>query len=169
MKQKKAVIILLAFIAAGCKNNKNAPVYEFTTIGRGTIEKTVSSTGTLNPVATVKVLPRMSGKVEKIYTDYNASVKKGELLAELNTDNLRLKREQQLAQVIKARANYELQTLNFQNQEMLAEKNLISDYEYKTSRTNLEVQKAELSAAESNLASIELEINQYAFITSPID
>jgi len=164
-----AILALAGIILSGCGNRKNAPVYEFTSITRGTIEKTVSSTGTLHPVATVKVLPRMSGKVEKVYTDFNAPVKKGDILAELNTESLKLRREQQLAQVIKARANYELQQLNFQNQEKLAEKNLISDYEFRTSKTTLEIQGAELSAAEASLQSIELEINQYAFITSPID
>ena len=154
---------------SGCGNRKNAPVYEFTSITRGTLEKTVSSTGTLHPVATVNVLPRMSGKVEKLYTDFNAQVKKGEILAELNTDVLRLKREQQMAQVIKARANYELQLLNFQNQERLAERNLIAEYEFKNTKTTLDIMRAELAATEANLKSIEIEINQYAFITSPID
>jgi HlyD family secretion protein len=52
---------------------------------------------------------------------------------------------------------------------MLAEKNLISEYELKTGKTNLDIQAAELSASEASLRVIETEINQYAFITSPID
>ena len=165
-----AVLLLCCvFALSGCGKRKNAPVYDFSTITQGTLEKTVSSTGTLNPVATVKVLPRMSGKVEKVFTDFNAKVKKGQTLAELNTEVLRLKREQQMTQVYKARANYELQLLNFQNQEKLAEKNLIAEYELKTSRTNLDIQRADLAAAEASLESIDIEINQYAFITSPID
>jgi HlyD family secretion protein len=111
----------------------------------------------------------MSGKVEKIYVDYNDMVRKGDILAELNTDMLRLQREQQLAQVIKGRANYELQQVNYRNQQALAEKNLISEYELKTGKTTLDIQAAELSAAEANLKAIETEINQYAYITSPID
>jgi HlyD family secretion protein len=71
--------------------------------------------------------------------------------------------------VVKARANYELQQINYQNQLKLAEKNLISDYELKTGKTTLDIQAAELSAAEASLRAIETEINQYAFITSPID
>jgi HlyD family secretion protein len=154
---------------SGCSPKSRSVNYEFTQISRGTLEKTVASTGTLNPVATVKVLPRMSGKVEKIYIDYNDEVKKGQVLAELNTDVLRLQREQQMASVIKARANYELQHLNYQNQMKLAEKNLISEYELKSGKTTLDVQAAELSAAEANLKSIDTEITQYAYITSPID
>jgi HlyD family secretion protein len=111
----------------------------------------------------------MSGKVEKIYVDYNDTVRRGDVLAELNTDMLRLQREQQAAAVIKARANYELQLVNYRNQEKLAEKELISEYELKTGKTTLDIQAAELAAAEASLAARETEINQYAYITSPID
>ncbi|GHV95543.1 hypothetical protein AGMMS50293_18630 [Spirochaetia bacterium] len=161
---------LLPLIFSGCQAKKSGQKsYEFTQVRQGNLERTVSSSGTINPVSTVKVLPRMSGKVEKINVDFNDQVRKGDILAELNTDMLRLQREQQLAQVIKSRANYELQQLNYRNQQALAEKNLISEYELKTSKTSLDIQAADLAAAEANLRVIETEINQYAFITSPID
>jgi len=115
------------------------------------------------------VLPQMSGKVEKVFADYNDLVRKGDILAELNTDVLRLKREQQYAAVSKVRANYELQLINYRNQQALAEKNLISEYELKTSKTTLDGQAADLAVAEANLKEIETEINQYAYIKSPID
>ncbi|MDR2797073.1 MAG: efflux RND transporter periplasmic adaptor subunit [Treponema sp.] len=146
-----------------------AETYEFTTLAQGTLEKTVSSSGSLKPVATVEVLPRMSGKVERVYVDYNEVIRKGQVLAELNTDMLKLQREQQRASVIKARANYELQLLTYQNQQKLAEKHLIAEYELKTGKTTLDIHAAELAAAEASLLVIETEINQYAFITSPIN
>ncbi|MDR2575027.1 MAG: efflux RND transporter periplasmic adaptor subunit [Treponema sp.] len=161
---------LLPVTLFSCSGSKTKQItYEFTNVRRGTIERTVSSSGTINPLSTVKVLPQMSGKVEKIFVDYNDPIRKGDILAELNTDMLKLKREQQYATVIKARANYELQRLNYRNQELLAEKNLISEYELKTSKTTLDNQAADLAVAESNLKVIETEINQYAYITSPID
>jgi HlyD family secretion protein len=164
-----AVILALA-VCSGCSAKKAGPKsYEFTEVRRGTLERTVSSSGTINPVSTVNVLPRMSGKVEIIYVDYNDPVRKGDILAELSTDMLRLKREQQYAAVIKARANYELQQINYSNQQALAQKNLISEYELKTSKTMLDGQAADLAVAEANLKEIETEINQYAYITSPID
>ena len=162
------VFIFLVFSGA-CSNSSVKIAYEFTNISRGNLERTVSSSGTINPVSTVKILPMMSGKVENIYVDYNDSVKKGTLLAELNTDTLKLKRDQQRASVSKARAAYELQLINYRNQLALAEKNLISEYELKTSKTTLDGQAADLAVAEANLSVIETEINQYAYIISPID
>jgi HlyD family secretion protein len=167
---KKLLFSLLAVLSLSCSGGKTKQTsYEFTSVQRGTIERTVSSSGTINPVSTVKVLPQMSGKVEKIFVDYNDPIRKGDILAELNTDMLKLKREQQYATVIKARANYELQSLNYRNQEALAEKNLISEYELRTSKTTLDNNAADLAVAEANLKSIDTEINQYAYITSPID
>ncbi|MDR2596092.1 MAG: efflux RND transporter periplasmic adaptor subunit [Treponema sp.] len=163
-------LILTAIATAACSGKKSQTAsYEFTNVRRGTLERTISASGTINPVSTVKVLPQMSGKVEKIYVDYNDSVRKGDILAELNTDMLKLKREQQYAAVVKARANYELQLLNYQSQEALAKKNLISEYELKTSKTALDNQAADLTVAQANLRSIDTEINQFAYIKSPIN
>ena len=176
MKIKKFVfpviiMILLIFIFNSCSGgNKNRNrTYDFTTVSRGTLEKTVTSSGSLSPVSTVSVLAQMSGKVEKIHVDFNDQITRGQILAVLNTDMLRLRREQQLAAVVKARANYELQSINYQNQVRLAERNLISDFELRTGRTTLNIHAAELSAAEASLNVIETEINQFAYITSPID
>ena len=167
---RTALLFLAAVLPFACSGGKTgAASYEFTNVRRGTLERTVSSSGTINPVATVKVLPQMSGKVEKVFADYNDNVRKGDILAELNTDVLRLKREQQYASVSKVRANYELQLINYRNQQVLAEKDLISEYELKTSKTSLDGHAADLAVAEANLKEIETEINQYAYITSPID
>ncbi|MCL2208912.1 MAG: efflux RND transporter periplasmic adaptor subunit [Treponema sp.] len=168
--QKAALVLITLFLTCSCSGNKKATAsWDFTNIRRGNLERSVSSSGTINPVATVKVLPRMSGKVEKVHVDYNDTVRRGQVLAELNTDMLRLQRDQQYASVQKARANYELQLINYRSQEILAQRNLISEYELKTSKTNLDNQAADLTVAEANLRVKENEINQYAFITSPID
>jgi len=164
-----AFFLAIAVFFGSCSQQAKSATYEFTAVRRGTLERTVSSSGTINPVATVKVLPRMSGKVEAVYVDYNDNVRKGDILAELNTDMLRLQRDQKAATVQKARANYELQLINYRNQEILAEKNFISEYELRQSKTSLDNQAADLAVEEANLRVIETEINQYAYITSPID
>jgi len=170
MKKQIILYCLLITLLIGCSSKKNGQVsYEFTTVRRGTIERTVSSSGTINPVSAVKVLPRMSGKVETVFVDYNQNVKRGDVLAQLNTDMLRLQRDQQQASVQKARANYELQLIGYRTQEELAQRDLISEYELRTSRNSLENLRADLAVAEANLRVKETEINQYAYITSPID
>ena len=164
----RAIVFSFIFILASCGKAKKNTVYDFGSVTRGNIEKTVSSSGTLNPVAIVKVLARMNGKVEKIFTDFNADVREGQILAQLNTDMLRLQRDQQMTSVFKTKANYELQKMDYESQERLAQKNLISEFDLKKSKTSLDILAADIAASEANLKVIETEINQYAYITSPI-
>jgi HlyD family secretion protein len=110
----------------------------------------------------------MSGIVEKVNVDYNDHVTKGQTLIEINTDMLKLQQQQQKSAVAKAKATYDLQSVNYANQLKLADKGLISDIDVKTSKTTLDVDAADLSSAEAALKVVETEISQYAFIKSPI-
>jgi len=160
---------LLCLVLVACSGGNPAVNYEFTNVRRGTLERTVMSSGTIHPVSMIRVLPLMSGKVERILVDYNDIVSRGDILAELNTDMLRLRREQMQAAVVRARASYELQALNYRNQRTLFERDLISEFELLTSRTNVNNLAADLAVAEANLRVTETEIYQHAFIVSPID
>jgi len=111
----------------------------------------------------------MSGRVERVLADFNDEVKAGQVIAELNTDVLRLKRDQMRAAVAKARATHELAALSYRSQIALFERNLISEFELMTARTTTENLAADLAVAEANLRVTETEINQHAFVVSPID
>ena len=51
-------LILAAVLISACSGKKPGQAsYEFTKITRGTLERTISASGTINPVSTVKVLP----------------------------------------------------------------------------------------------------------------
>jgi len=143
--------------------------YEFTSITKGSIESIVSSSGTLAPVSEVSVLSQMSGRVEKVFVQYNSHVKKGQVLAQLSTDMLKLQEMESESAVKKAQANYDLQRLDARNKANLFNKGLLAEYDLKSSETSLEVYAAELAAAQSALKVIQTELNQYALITSPID
>jgi len=153
---------------AGAKAPKQQS-YQFTTIARGTIESVVTASGTLSPVSEVSVLPQMSGRALKVYVDYNDRVKKGQLLVELDTTMLKLSEKEYEASVAKAKANYNLQATTVGNNEKLAAKGLISDYDLASSKSALAVDAAELASAEASLESIRMQIEKYAYVTSPID
>lgn len=166
------IVFVPLFVCVQCAKNagpQDSVAYVFTAVARGSIEKTVSGSGSLEPVSTVKVIAQMSGLVEKLHADYNDHIRKGQVLAELNTDMLKLQERAKRAAVSKANANCELQKQNYRAQEKLAEKDLISGYELQTSKTALDVSAADLASAQSDLEAIETEINQYAYIKSPID
>ena len=170
-----AVLVLIAggtvFVTSGktAATASKAQNYDFTTIGRGSIESVVSSSGTLAVVNSVSVLAQMSGRVETVRVDYNDHVKKGQVLATINTDMLKLQERAAQAAVNKAQANYTLQLLAVQNAQTLAAKGLLADYDLKTAQATLDSSKADLDSAKAAFQQIQTEIDQYAIITSPID
>jgi HlyD family secretion protein len=143
--------------------------YEFTTLSKGSIVSTVTSTGTLAVVSSVDVLAQMSGRIEKVDADYNDRVKKGQILATINTDLLKLQEKSAKASVDKAQATYDLQQLTVQNDKTLYDKGFLSEFDYKSALAALRIDKAGLESANVSLEEITTEINQYAYITAPVD
>ena len=177
MKRAVLVVIPIVVIAglAGVwffTRSKSTPgagqSYELTTVSRGSIESVVSTSGTLSPISEVSVLSQMSGTVEKVNVDYNDRVKKGQVLAEINTDMLKLQEMQSEAAVRKAQANYDLYKLAYDNAAILYQKGLLSEYDFKSSQTNLNLYTADLATAQTALKVIQTELNQYALVTAPI-
>jgi HlyD family secretion protein len=146
-----------------------AGAYEFAMVAKGTIETTVTSSGVLETVSSVSVLSQMSGRVEKVYADFNDHVKKGQLLVTLNTDMLELEKKEALANLNIAQVNYDLAALDHQNNATLAAKGLVSEYDLKSSKSAMDVKKASLQSAQSALQVIETQLTHYARIVSPID
>jgi HlyD family secretion protein len=149
-------------------SSAKAQSYEFATLGRGSIESVVSSSGTLAVLSSVSVLSQMSGRIETLNVDFNDHVKKGQVLATINTDMLKLSEAQAQAAVDKAEANYRLQVLAAQNADTLAGKGLLSDYDLKTAEASRDAAKADLASSTAALQQIKTQIDQYAIVTSPI-
>lgn len=146
-----------------------AGTYDFATVSKGDIETTVTSSGVLATVSSVSVLSQMSGRVEKVYADYNDHVKKGQVLVTLNTDMLELEKKEALADLNIAQANYDLAALDYQNNATLAAKGLVSAYDLTSSKSAMDVKKASLQSAQSALQVIDTQLTHYARIVSPID
>src|SRR3954470_9676356 len=60
------------------------PAYRFAAVQRGSLQSSVSATGSLSAVRTVQVGTQVSGQVSAIYVDFNDKVKKGELIARID-------------------------------------------------------------------------------------
>ena len=97
MKKKRRIwwiilgIVVLAIavmvIVKATKSANKELVIRTHVVEEYTVENTVTATGTIEPVETVEVGTQVSGKVEKIYVDFNDVVKKGQLMAELDTQS----------------------------------------------------------------------------------
>src|SRR5687768_15645033 len=84
-----AILLIVALAVTGLLIYRRAMAsestqYRFATVERGDVKATVSATGTLGAVTTVSVGTQVSGRVTELFVDFNAQVKKGQLLARID-------------------------------------------------------------------------------------
>lgn len=133
-----------------------------------TVENTVTATGTIEPVETVEVGTQVSGKVEKIYVDFNDEVKKGDLLAELDKLTLNQNVSRAKASLTSAESQLNYAKLTYERTKQLYESNaatLAAYQEAQNSYTQAQMSKKNAQAAYDQ-AKVDL---AYAEIYSPID
>jgi HlyD family secretion protein len=189
---KKKVIIgtIVVVVAAGVllgwsllKNEKNGVVkYRFDKVTKGDVEAVVTTTGMVNPIKQVEVGSQVSGKIAKMYVDFNSQVKEGQILAELDRLPFEARVSQNQANYQSAVASLEKSKVTLQNLKAkyerslsLASANLISPDEKEAAEANYlgaktDVQRAEasLQQAKSQLESSKLDLS-YATIRAPMD
>lgn len=93
---------------------KSEAAYRMAKLDRGDIVAAVSSSGTINPISTVIVGSQLSGQVVEILSDYNDIVTAGQVMARLNTDQLRAKLDAARADLAQARALAQVQEATLQ-------------------------------------------------------
>lgn len=74
------------------------------TLERGPLQATVSASGTVNPVTQVSVGSQISGQVRQVLADFNAEVKAGQLIAEIDPETYEYRVRSAQADVDAARA-----------------------------------------------------------------
>ncbi len=87
-----AIVPVAAFFVYQMSSGKSAPDDQWlkntTTVKRGTIDLTISASGTVRPVHEVKISPKVTGLVKRLLVEQGAKVKKGQLLALMDDSNL---------------------------------------------------------------------------------
>jgi HlyD family secretion protein len=68
-------------------------------VEKGDLAKSVVATGKIEPITKVEVKSKASGIVKKLYVDYGDTVKKGQVLAELDRDEIQARVDQARAQL----------------------------------------------------------------------
>ena len=84
-----AAAIGLAWWWQGRRQAAETTHYVTEALARGRLSVTVTANGTLQPTNKVDIGSELSGTVAKVHVDINDRVKKGQVLAELDTDRLR--------------------------------------------------------------------------------
>ena len=163
-----AVAIALICVVKATKSANKELVIRTHVVGEYTVENTVTATGTIEPVETVEVGTQVSGKVEKIYVDFNDVVKKGDLLAELDKQTLNQSVSRAKASLTSAESQLNYSKLTYERTKQLYEANaatLAAYQDAQNSYTQAQMSKRNAQASYDQ-ALVDL---AYAEIYSPID
>src|SRR5919107_1298628 len=97
-----ALVALAGFWFYG--GGASAAEYMTARVERGNLRNSVTATGTLQAVTTVEVGSQASGTISALYADFNSSVRKGQVIAQLDPSTTQVQVEQARANLIQARA-----------------------------------------------------------------
>lgn len=175
-----AVLGSAAYLLLGGK--KGGPKFLTEKVSRGDIVTTVTATGTVNAVTTVLVGTQASGRISGLFADFNATVKKGQLIARIDPSIFEAQVEQARANLANADANRvkaeatsadALRTMN--RYRGLFARNLVARSDLDTAETNAATAAASLTAArtlvDQTRAALKLAATNlgYTRIISPVD
>jgi HlyD family secretion protein len=185
---KSFLILAGALVAFGVPflappwSNAKAPAYKLAVIDHGAIVSMVTATGTINPVNTIIVGSQLSGQIVEILADFNDSVSSKQILARLNSDQIRFKRDAAKADLAQARAMKVMQEakaaeaeLAFMRQTKLKPSGAVSEVSYDAAQTAAEVAKAQLLVTAAKIEQMEAVLRQVEVdlyntdIRSPVD
>jgi HlyD family secretion protein len=163
------VVLVAAFFAFRYwQNKKEVIAFDTTIVSNGSISNAITASGTIQAVKMVAVGTQVSGVIQKIYVDFNSTVKKGQLLATLDETPLRVLLDQSRSTVVSATADRDFKKITYERYKVLFEKQLIAKAEYDQAVVNYDQSKASLSGANSNYTKNKINL-AYASIFSPID
>lgn len=186
LKNKVFILILLAALGVAgyfqFRDNETGTGYRTVAVSRGDIEAVVTATGTVNAVTTVLVGTQVSGTIREIYADYNARVRKGQVIAQIDPALYEAQLDQASANLLSAKAALQKAAIAQKDSERamarsreLYSKGMIALADYETSASLDETARAQIDAARAQLAQSEAQVRiartnlKYTRITSPVD
>jgi HlyD family secretion protein len=180
------VAFTVAALAAGAywwTVPSQAPVsYTTAPVERGSLTVEVSATGTLQPLIQVDISSELSGVVRSVAADENEAVKKGEVLAELDTVRTvaNIERAKASVKVAEAQIGQAQTTLTEAEQtlgrsQQLSTRGMVSQQVLDTALAARDRARAAVAVAEANLAIAQADLKlqeadlQKSRIYAPID
>ncbi len=162
---------------------KQAPTtFETARVERGRISARVTATGTLSALVTVQVGSVVSGRIASLNADFNSRVRKGEVIAKIDSQLFRATVEQARANHAAALGNLERFKVAiddaqkvFDRTKALADQKLAPQQELDTAHSTLQAAKAQVVAQNGVLQQAKAALHQaeinlaYTTIVSPID
>jgi HlyD family secretion protein len=175
MTRKRIISIMAVLLAAATglwlyrrADASEAPAYRFAAIERGNLEASVSATGTLGAVTTVQVGTQVSGQVSAINVDFNARVKKGQLIARIDPTLQQQAVRDAQAGVERSQAELDKAQRDYDQSKQLFDAKVLTETEFTTAQYNRAVALAGVKSAQVTLDRARQNL-AYTSIYAPID
>ena len=99
------VLLFVGGLAAFTRGGTKIDPSKLAKVEKGDLAKSVVATGKVTPITKVEVKSKASGIVKKLFVEYGDKVKKGQLLAQLDKDEIQAQVDQSRAALQAAEAN----------------------------------------------------------------
>lgn len=175
------IIIIIGVCLFGKSKAKNVD-YNIAKVEKRNMVQTVEASGTVNPVQSVNIGSQVSGKISKLYVDYNSKVTKGQLLAEIDPSLFQASVDKARADLNNAQANYNkvlaqanYNKANYGRYSRLYQKHYVSKDEVESAYATYIASQSELSAMQANIKQAQANLDTaqtnmyYTKIISPVD
>jgi HlyD family secretion protein len=156
--------------------------YVLAATSQGEVAETVQSTGQVQPLTQIQVGAQVSGRITKVFVDFNSKVKSGDVLAEIDPtlfgaaiDQNRALMDSAQAQVVHAEATVVTAKQRLDRAKKLVTEGIGSQSDLETAQGASDVAIADLAAARANVIQSNAALRssrtnmEYTRIFSPID
>ncbi len=171
--KKIALWVLTAVVLTSCGSKSNqmgeaSNDFAVETVQTTTADLKTSYPATIKGMQDIEIRPKVSGYLVKLLVDEGATVRKGQPLFLIDSEQYRANVKAAQAQIRVCRANIATQKLTVDNKRMLFKQNIISSYDLKMAENTLASYEAQLASAEAQLQSAQDNL-RWCTVTSPAD
>ena len=143
-------------------------------VSQGEVVRTVTASGKLRALNTIKVGAEVSGQITRILVDYNSVVQAGQVLAEIDPTRVRARVQQAQAAVataqaalataeanaMRAQTDFDVQTRDYGRQSELVQRGFVSKSRFDTSTSSLAGARASVRLGQAQIMSARAQISQ---------
>ena len=166
-----AVIVLIVvhlFNAKPAKMGNPPQVVSAQAATLGSMPVILNELGTVTPIATVTVLPQLSGYLTEVGYQEGQDVKKGQFLAQIDPRQYEINKQQAQAQLAKDQASLDQARADLARYTQLHQQKSIAEQTYADQQFTVAQDAAAVQADKAAIAQDELDL-VYCHITAPVD
>jgi multidrug efflux system membrane fusion protein len=164
-----AIVLVLFHLFSGKKARAGTPaqVVSAAAATLGDMPVTLSELGTVTPIATVNVLPQLSGYLTAVGYKEGQDVAKGQFLAQIDPRQYQIDKQQAEAQLAKDQATLDQARSDLTRYAMLNQQKSIAEQTYVDQKFTVEQDEAAVKVDRANIAQYDLDL-AYCRITAPV-